>query len=290
MSREAWGRWGSEDEVGAVNLIGCSERRGAFEQVSEGRVISLAQCLNEATPRSPHRRGLAHFMDRDGGDYAAGARRPGGFQFAEDTVILPTHSGTHIDALCHVWYEDQLYNGFSSDEIRSTSGAARCGVEKIPPIVARGVLIDLWDERTPPGVGDAFGRRALQQACERTGTRLLPGDVVVIRTGWLERASAEGLDYFDGEPGIDEPAAVWLAEQGVSVVGADNYAVECIPSPDGQVFPVHQRLIRDFGIPILEGLVLSELASTGRTQFLFCVAPLPLQGATGSPVHPIAIL
>ena len=114
----------------------------------------------------PHRPQPMHFMDRDGGDYAAGGKRPGGFQFAEDTVVLPLHLGTHIDGLCHAWYEDQLYNGFSSNTVRSTTGAQRCGIEKYPPIVTRGILLDLvrLQGSVLPG-GTTIGRTLLEAAC-----------------------------------------------------------------------------------------------------------------------------
>ena len=95
---------------------------------------------------------------------------------------------------------------------------------------------------------------------------------------------------FDTEPGIDLAAALWLAEREVAVVGADNYAVEVLPFAAGTVFPVHQRLIRDFGVPLLEGLVLKPLADTGRHTFLFTASPLPVVGGTGSPISPMAIL
>ena len=143
MAEQAWGKWGAEDERGALNHIEAEQVRHAAGLVRTGRVMSLAQPLSAATPVPGHRAPMLHFMGRDGGDYAAGGRRPGGFQFAEDTVVLPLHFGTHIDALCHAWYDDKLYNGFPSTGTRSTTGAARCGIDKMGPIVGRGVLLDM---------------------------------------------------------------------------------------------------------------------------------------------------
>src|SRR5579883_1086753 len=130
VAREAWGRWGEADERGALNEIGEAETAYACGLVRTGRVMSLAQTISRSLPVPPHRPGVQHFMDRDGGDYAAGARRPHGFQFAEDTLMMPIHSGTHIDGLCHAWYDDQLYNGFPGNSVRSTTGARHCGVDK----------------------------------------------------------------------------------------------------------------------------------------------------------------
>ena len=292
MSREAWGRWGADDEVGASRLIGKREVLAAAGLVREGRVLSLAQPLSGKTPVPASRTGLLHFMDRDGGDYAAGARRSNGFQFADDSVVMPLHIGTHIDALCHAWYDDQLYNGHPSSEITSTRGTRRCGIDKLPPLVARGVLLDLVEARGAPlPDGTSVGRDELVASAERAGAILRPGDVVLIRTGWLEAQAgkpARDVD-FNAEPGIDVDAALWLAAAGVSSVGADNFAIEVMPFPAGTTFPVHQRLIRDHGITLIEGLVLRELAEQAPREFLFVAAPLPIVGGTGSPLTPLAV-
>jgi kynurenine formamidase len=286
MSKEAWGRWGTGDERGALNFIGPEQVQRAAALVRTGQVISLAQPLSPRTPVPKHRSGMQHFMGRDGGDYAAGARRPGGFQFAEDTVVLPLHIGTHIDALCHAWCDDCLYNGFPGQGTRSTTGALRCGIDKMGPIVTRGVLLDLVRLRGAPlSPRASIGRTDLEAAAS---VAIEPGDAVLIRTGWLESQTANVS--FDEEPGIDGEAALWLAERGVAMVGADNFAIEAIPFPAGTVFPVHQRLIRDYGIPLLEGMELKPLSIHGRDQFLFVAAPLPVVGGTGSPLAPVAVL
>ena len=297
MAQEAWGRWGTEDEAGAANTIGPAEVRNAAGLVRTGRVFSLAQPISPHTPVPAHRPGVSHFMGRDGGDYAAGARRPGGFQFAEDTMVLPLHTGTHIDALCHAWCDDCLYNGWPGNSVRSTTGALRCGVEKMPPILTRGVLLDIVRTRGAPAApGDTIALPELQAAAASTPLR--PGDAVLIRTGWLESLSGPGHGSgpvdFNREPGIDVEGALWLAKSGVAVVGADNFAIEAMPFPPGTVFPVHQRLIRDYGVPLLEGLRLRELGEAlreaGAAEFLFVATPLPIVGGTGSPVAPVAVL
>jgi kynurenine formamidase len=268
MAKEAWGRWGEGDERGAINRIDHETVKGAARLVREGRVISLAQPLSTATPLPKHRTPMMHLMGRDGGDYAAGGKRPGGFQFAEDTVLLPAHFATHIDALCHAWYDDQLYNGFSGNSIRSTTGALHCGIDKMGPIVSRGVLLDLVRLKGAPlAPGTAIGKSDIRVALEAVGVELQEGDALLIRTGWLESVLAAGEADFNAEPGIDVAAAEYLAEAGVAMIGADNFAVEVIPFATGKVFPVHQRVIRDYGIPLLEGAVLQPLADAGATVF-----------------------
>ncbi|MGT2477627.1 cyclase family protein [Paraburkholderia terrae] len=289
--KEAWKRWGDEDERGALNLIGQDEVRRAVSLVRSGEVVSLAQPLSSKTPGPKHRCGLQHFMNRDGGDYAAGGRRPGGFQFSEDSVVMPLHIGTHIDALCHAWYDDELYNGFAGNTIRSTTGAARLGVDKMPPIVTRGVLLDFVKLTGQPlAPTHSITRSELVEATAAADVDIARGDAVLIRTGWLESQNGRADVSFDEEPGIDVEAALWLAQQDVALIGADNYAIEVLPFTQGHVFPVHQRLIRDYGIPLLEGLSLAALASRGRSTFLLMASALPIVGATGSPLAPTAVL
>lgn len=288
--QQAWGRWGVEDERGAVNAIGPEQVRRAAGLVRSGRIVPLGQPMSPKTPVPNHRAPMQHFMDRDGGDYAAGAKRPGGFQFAEDTIVLPLQFATHVDALCHAWTDDTLYNGFPSIGTRSTTRATRCGIEKMGPIVSRGVLLDIAALAGGPlPIGGAVSRAMLESAASRAGVAIGPGDVVLIRTGWIETMLADP-SFYDGEPGIDLEAGEWLAERGVAAIGADNFAIEAIPFPQGQVFPVHQSVLRGYGVALIEGLMLESLAAIGASEFLFVASPLPIVGGTGSPLAPIAVL
>jgi kynurenine formamidase len=287
----AWGRWGEDDEAGALNLIGPEQVKRAAGLVRTGQVVRLAQLLSNKTPVPRHRAGLQHFMGRDGGDYAAGAKRPGGFQFAEDTVVMPLHIGTHIDALCHAWCDSRMFNNYREETMRSTSGATRLGVEKMPPAVTRGLLLDVVGLRGRPLHGDEVVSRADLEACLAVAQlEIEPGDAVLLHTGWLAAQQGVSDIDFNTEPGIDYEAGLWLAQRDVALIGADNYAVEVLPFAEGTVFPVHQCVIRDFGIPLLEGLLLEPLVRTGRREFLFVAAALPIVGATGSPLTPLAIL
>jgi kynurenine formamidase len=274
---------------GALGRIDDRMRRAALASIEHGAIVALGQPLGPQTPTPAHRPGVARFMLRDGGDYAAGAKRPGGFQFAEDTVLLPTHAGTHVDALAHVWHDDLLHGGIPADTVRSTTGAQHLGADELGPIVARGVLLDVAPGTSLPA-GAPIGADDLQACCDRLGVRIESGDAVLVRTGWLTAAGDDPDVYFSAEPGLDVGAATWLAEREVCLVGADNCAIEQIPFPDGQVFPVHQLLIADHGIPLIEGLVLDELARRASGRFAFVALPLALSGCTASPLSPVAIL
>jgi len=286
-----WGRWGAEDERGAANLLDPGAVRKAVALVKTGEVVELGGPLGPLTPMPPHRRGAARFMDRDAGDYEA--RRPGhdGFGFAEDSIMLSTHAGTHVDALAHVWSERELYNGHPAGLVQSRRGAERCGIDKLGPIVTRGVLLDFVAEGATAVEADlAIGPDELEHAYRTIGLEPEPGDAVLLRTGWWELHGGAAHDYFEREPGLSVAGARWLAEFDPVLVGADNYAVEIQPAPDGARFPVHLILMRDHGIPLLENLELGGLADRGATDFLLVVAPLRLVGSTGSPVNPVAVL
>ncbi|MCW2952477.1 MAG: cyclase family protein [Conexibacter sp.] len=286
-----WGRWGAEDERGALNLLTPARVRAAVEAVGEGRVVSLAQPLDAGTPVSRGRPPLAHHMVRDAGDYALGGRLLGRSRFAEDVVALGTHTGTHVDALAHVWYDEHLYNGHDQRAVRS-SGAARCGADALGPIVARGLLLDVAAEVGVDvlPVDFAIDDTVLERCCERGGGAPRAGDVVLLHTGWMTAHGGDGAAYFAGEPGLVAAGAAWLVARDVAVVGADNYAIERLDERSTGGFPVHELLLRDHGVPLIENLVLGELAAAGAREFLFVATPLPLRGATASPLAPVAIL
>jgi kynurenine formamidase len=287
-----WRRWGAGDERGAANLIDAGSIVGGAAMVKTGRVFSLGlQIDSKHVPVTAGRTPPQHFMTTDGGDYAAGLRRREGFQTTDDVISMPVHAGTHIDALCHVGDADLLYNGFPLSGVRSM-GAQKLGMEKLRSLVGRGVLLDLCALR---GVA-VLPKGALitpedLEACERRqGVKVTPGTIVLIHTGWLGALPQLGAaEYMSGEPGIGMAAARWLAERDVPAVGADNFAVEVIPTESGGPAPVHRMLIRGCGMYLMEMLVLAELAAAGVHEFFFVAAPLPVTGATGSPINPLAI-
>jgi kynurenine formamidase len=284
-----WGRWGPDDELGALNLLGRAEVLRGVATVREGTVLPLAAPI--AFGRGfgiVGRPAPAHYMVRDGGDYAAGLAERGGFGFADDVVTLPTHGVTHVDALAHVWRDGQMYNGNSSRTVTS-QGAARLGVEKMRPVVTRGLFVDCapGSARDP---GDRVHARELSQLISAGGSELEPGDALLVRTGWLPAFAAGRADAASW-PGLDADCGGWLAERGVVLVGADNAGVEAYPSGDpGCQVPLHVELLRGHGVYMAELMDLEALAAAGRASFLFVLAPLPLAGAVGSPVAPVAVL
>jgi kynurenine formamidase len=290
-----WGRWGAEDEIGALNLIGAAQTRAAAANVNHGRVVALGRPLRHDIVRVADRPGPVHLMTVDGGDYAAGARGAGGASFADDFVSMPLGSGTHIDALAHAWGPDGLYNGHDPNTVRSR-GARHCGIDRIPGVVTGGVLADVCALHGggPLAPSHLITAAELDAATAGTGTPVAPGDALLIRTGWLTAENLEGRDRSTlekEEPGIGSEAARWIADHDVALVGADNLGVEVFPEEDPtRRSPIHVMLISRFGIHLIELLDLEELAGQAPGRFMFMLAALRVHGAVNSPVNPLAVL
>ncbi|MEU7828312.1 MULTISPECIES: cyclase family protein [unclassified Nonomuraea] len=295
-----WGRFGPEDQRGTLNLLTGNLVLAGLATARTGQVLSLSMPIRGATSSPapgtvPHLKGRPlpqHFMSVDGGDYAAGARPVGaGLRMADDALIV-THHGTttHMDALCHMWSGDELYNGHPAARVRSY-GATRCGIEQVGGVVARGVLFDVprhlgldhlpADFRIPP---ELLAEIAVPRA----------GDVAVIRTGWPAVWERSREEYWSGQPGLSAEAGRWLAERDVSVVAADNAAIGGLNAHQLADEPLdddlHLILLHRHGIHLIELLWLEELSAAGRTEFVFVAAPLRIEGGTGSPLNPLAIL
>ncbi|GAA5054520.1 kynurenine formamidase [Thermocatellispora tengchongensis] len=296
-----WGRFGPDDQRGTLNLLTPEVVLRALAAATTGRVLSLAMPIRGATssaaPHSvPHLRGRPlpqHFMSVDGADYAAGARAIGaGLRVADDALIVTPHgTTTHMDALCHMWAGDELYNGHPAARVRSY-GAARCGIERAGGVVARGVLFDvprhLGLDHLPAGF------RIGPELLEEIAPEVRPGDVAVIRTGWPLVWERSREEYWSGQPGLSAGAGRWLAGRDVAMVAADNAAVGGLNA--GQLADedaeddLHLILLWRHGIHLAEMLWLEELAAAGRSEFVFVAAPLRIEGGTGSPINPLAIL
>ncbi len=283
------GGWGDADELGAVNRITAEKRRSAAGLVSEGRSISLARTAEKA-PAPDNPQPFEHRMLHTGDQPAAG-------QFVADHYGVAYHgyAHTHMDALAHMSYHGLMYNGFPQSEVTS-AGAPRLNVLNYKNgIFTRGVLMDIpalkgLDYLEP---GTAISSEDLQAWCSKAGVEIEPGDVVFIRTGrWKLRDTAGPWDAGAKSAGLHASAAVWLAKQGIAMLGSDA-ASDVMPSGiEGVRQPVHQLMLVAGGIAIFDNCDLEALAAEAqrlkRWTFLLTAAPLPVEGGTGSPLNPIA--
>ena len=287
------------DEVGAGTLITPESVLGALALVRSGRVFDLDVGRFAGMPRNPAQPPFDLVTYRSPrGQRASGDspeltrdRNEANFGFVLELVSTSMHLGTHIDALCHVTAGDdsQWYGGFREAQYLGDKGALASDITHIPPILARGVLLDVASalglEQLPEGY--PIGVEDLERATERTGTELRRGDVVLVHTGQLRAWPT----LRDGpEPGLTLEGARWIAEHGPLAVGADNAAIEVLPSVlPGDPQPVHVHLMVESGIYLIEWVWLEDLSEAGIGEFLFLCLPLKIQGATGSLVRPVAV-
>jgi len=215
---------------------------------------------------------------------------------AAEAITMAAHTGTHIDALCHIGeYQDgqvRLFNGkdqsVAAQDNVTFQGQAHLSIAEMPPIITRGVLLDVAGYKQVDVLPDAYAITAadIQGTLAAQGTHVRPGTAVLIRTGFYKHLRDGNLAYRDAIAGLGLEAAQFLHQQGMMLAGADNMTVESFPPYD---HPVHRYLLVHNGVTHLENLYLDELAAQKVYEFLLIVTPLRLHGSTGSWVHPIAI-
>ncbi|MBA7696199.1 hypothetical protein ES703_104842 [subsurface metagenome] len=291
-----WGRWGADDQQGTLNYITPAILKQAMGLVKNGRVYSLASVLGG------HGAYFAGSLRKEPWRFTAIDKRPTPSQMslAEDMLTISSHSGTHIDALCHVWYDHQLYTGFSADEVDGI-GANKNSIENLKSLVGRGIMLDVAGNKGVKHLdrGYAITARDLEDCLIAQGLQTEPGDILLVRTGWIQVFYQEGPEAFHhepstgvpSEPGLSYHLAEWLHQKQTCAVGLDNWACEVRPSelPDYPL-PFHELFIRDLGGYIMETLDLEELARDKVYEFLFMAAPLQISRGCGSPINPLAIV
>jgi len=257
-----------------------------LDTLGSARVFDLEQLRYAGAPSHPaHQPGFNYFLHRH---HASGA--PEARTGASGIVVMPEHSGTHIDALAHQAENLTLHGGVHVDSAVQTSQGFRVlGIDTMAPLVARGVLLDVaGKKRLEPD--HPITTEELQRAATHAGVEIRAGDVVLVRTGYGALWS-DPVEYLRGA-GVSAAGSRWLIEKKVSAVGADNMAWDVIGPTDpdlGVTLPGHLLLLVRAGIPIIENLNLEELAAADVHEFAFICLPLKMRGATGSPVRPIAI-
>jgi kynurenine formamidase len=259
---------------------------GLLEALGSARVFDLEQLRYAGAPSHPaHQPGFNYFLHRH---HARGA--PEARTGASGMVVMPEHSGTHIDALAHQAENLILHGGVHVDTgVQTSVGFRVLGVETMAPLVSRGVLLDVAGPKRLPQE-HSITLEELERAREAARVDIREGDVVLVRTGYGALWS-EPAEYLRGA-GVSAAGSRWLIDQKVSAVGADNIAWDVIGPTDpelGVTLPGHLLLLVRAGIPIIENLNLEELAGARLHEFAFICLPLKMRGATGSPVRPIAI-
>ena len=284
-------RYGADDTIGALNEINDDTVRAAVALVKTGRRYQLAQILDSESPAQMWRYWKhSLLLDRVIPGRFVGANRQ---SFLEESVAGALHSGTHLDGLAHIGIGEHTYNGHRYDEIVDAAGLTKLGMEDVPPIVARGVLLDVTRIAGVEMLGDTevVTPDMLDAATQAQGVDVRPGDVLVIHTGWSALWGVDDDRYKRSEPGIGLAAARWCTDRRVAVVGADNWAVEVVPGESPELsFPVHQHCIAQYGVYLLENVRSQELVRDGVSEFFCAILPARLRGASASIVSPVAVV
>jgi kynurenine formamidase len=281
-----WGRWGDDDQLGTLNLITPEVTAAAAATVRTGRTVSCARPLDtRAAADNPNP--VAHHMigtvtEGGGADYVALA--PHGF------------ATSHIDALCHIFWDGMLYNGYPAQTV-TAHGATRLGIHHLHAgIVTRGVLLDIPARRGVEALepGEPVFPEDLEDAEAQAGLRVRPGDALLVRTGrWRWREEHGPWDLGALAAGLDASCLPWLRQRDVATLGSDGVS-DVLPSRvEGVVMPIHMVVIPAMGVHLMDNLDLDALAAAcadeRRWAFLLAVAPLVLRRGTASPVNPIAV-
>jgi kynurenine formamidase len=281
-----WGRWGERDQLGTLNYITAEKRIASTGLVRSGRTVGCGRSIaTEPAPDNPHP--AVHLMvatasEGWGADYLALA--PHGFAIS------------HIDALCHIFHEGTLYNGYPIERV-TAHGALDLGVHELRHgVVTRGILLDVPRARGVDFLepGEPIFIADLERAEADGGVRVEPGDVVLLRTGrWGAREARGARPAGDGLAGLDPSCLPWLHRRGVAALGCDGVS-DVLPSRIAEErLPVHSVALVTMGLHLLDNLELDDLAvacrEEGRIEFHVTIAPLVLDHGTASPVNPIAL-
>lgn len=294
-----WGRWGPADERGTLNLITPDRVRAAAALIRTGRAFTLALPLDEDGPQigviegreNPKRTMIMVNAQAMGEQHA--------LRISDDRVEMGLQAGTHWDALAHASYEGRLYNGFDASEI-TDAGAAHCGIDKVGPIVGRGVLLDVARTLGVERLGDVAHGRALtpqdlDAAAEFGRVEIRPGDIVLIRTGAMTLLKAgDKLAYVYPTSGPSMQSVPWFHAHDVAAVATDTMAFEVYPPEreDAQL-PVHLLHLVEMGM--LQGqnwdleALAEDCAADGVYEFFLTASPEPFTRAVGAPVIPVAL-
>lgn len=292
--------WGKTDEIGTLNMMTDASKLAVLSRVKLGKTYDLSVEYFVGMP-SFHALGdpayqfwLTHTPRGTVVDNPNGLGRAMNekVSYTGDAISMYTHMGTHIDALNHFGLNGKIWNGFSADEHLGDKGWKKTGAETIPPIIARGILIDIPASKNTENLPANYRINAadLQAALRQQKVSLQKGDVVLIRTGQAKHYE-DAHKFLDQYPGINLEAVKWLIEdQQVMLLGADNLSFEAFPPERSDNWvPVHTYLLAEKGVMFIEQMFLEDLAKDKIYEFAFIAASLKLRGASAAPMRPIAL-
>jgi kynurenine formamidase len=294
-------RFGKDDVVGALNLITPASILKALQIVKKGKVYDLSFVLDTDMPvpgfHGQYFANTQYTLENgvEWHDRVLGKMK-NGYSAQNLRLAISDHSGTHIDQLNHVGQMQEngeflVYNGLRNRDIIDTFGTKKLGIEAMPPIIARGVLIDVAGSKNTDMLpaGYAIQPSELDAVLARQGTKVNEGDVVLVHTGW-GRNWHDPQKMLSGEPGLGKACAEWAIEHNIICWGLDQAATDPLPFEfPGEALPMHIAMLTKAGIRLMENINMEEIVRDRVYEFLTLAAPLKIRGATGSPIRLLAL-
>jgi kynurenine formamidase len=295
-------RFGPDDVLGSFNLITPESILAALALVKRGVVYDLSHVLDQDMP-VPGFHGAffanTQYTLENGVEWhnQIFGQMTNGYSAQNLRIAMSDHSGTHIDQLNHVGIQQEdgsflVYNGIPNRDIIDSFGTKRLGIEHMPPLIGRGVFIDVVGHKgvdiLPPGY--AISAEELDAALESQGVEVREGDTVLVHTGWGKNWR-DPEKMLTGEPGLAKSCAQWALDKNIVSWGTDQFATDPLPFEEsGQALPMHLEMLTKAGIRLMENIYMEEIARDKVYEFLIIAAPLKIKGGTGSPVRLLALV
>jgi len=276
----------SESAIGALSMIGQDTVRSALGLARTGEVFDLGL---EISSRIPHNANFVRFsMAFTHTPEGTAAESP--FQYSVEAIGGSLHIGTHIDAFVHIQKDGKIYGGHAASEARDDKGWKKHGMETVPPIVGRAILLDIPTLKGLERLPDLYEITVadIEAELRRTGVSLEKGDIVLVRTGKIQDFGDEAA-FQAAEPGVGREAAIWLHERGMAVLATDTTGTEPLPFRD-PTMTTHDAMLVDAGVHLIENVFLEEVAQRKVHEGLFVALPVKITGATGSWIRPVLIV
>lgn len=281
---------GPNDEIGAANLMNPAATLEAAKLIKTGKVYALGVETNSKSPAYPPRTfNLTVIQPGQSGGTTLGPTKT---SYNDDIITGWVGTGSQLDGLGHIGVDNVYYNCNQSKDFASADGLKKLGVEKVPPMVARGVVLDMtavFGKNPVPG-GTPINKKEIDEAASKQGIQIKKGDVVLLHTGWQVMSASDPKGFMASEPGLGKEGAEYLASKEVMAVGADQWALEVLPFEKGVgVFEVHQILLPRNGIYILENMNTAPLVADKAWEFMFVLGHSRVTGAVQAIINPVAI-
>ena len=278
--------YGPDDEIGAANLITPELVLNSLSLVRKGKTLALAVPVDKHLPAYRHRSfHLNNFQP-------IGTLGENKFTSNDELVTAWTGVGTQLNGIGHIGIDNVYYNGNRAEDIATIEGVRKLGIEKVPPLVTRAIVLDMcayYQQEIVPG-GTEFTVEDIKAVLKRQGLTIRKGDIILFNTGWLELIGKDNNRFLETEPGIGMEAARWLGDLGIVAYGGDTWASEVYPNPKtNEEFPVNQYLLAKKGIYNLELIDTRPLVKEQVWEFLFVLGQPLYVGSTQVNINPVAI-